>query len=80
MVQRRYTVILEVGSEGVGAYVPDIPGVSVVGDSPADAYRLIEEAVAFYFEDHTGAVPESASLAATIVVEVPDAGGNVASR
>jgi predicted RNase H-like HicB family nuclease len=71
-MKRAYTVILEVGGEGVGAYVPDVPGVGVVGESPADAYRLIQEALAFYFEDQAEPAPEAASLAATVVVEVPD--------
>ncbi len=78
-MKRSYTVILEVGDNGVGAYVPDIPGVGVVGESPADAYRLIQEAVAFYFEDRDIPAPEATSLAATILVEIPDAEPTVAS-
>jgi predicted RNase H-like HicB family nuclease len=70
-MKRPYTVILEVGANAVGAYVPDIPGVGVVGDSLPDAYRLIQEAVAFYLEDHRGSAPASVSHAATIVVDVP---------
>jgi predicted RNase H-like HicB family nuclease len=38
-----YTVIYEQGPTSWGAYVPDLPGVTAVGDSRDEAQRLIQE-------------------------------------
>jgi len=43
-------VIYESGPTSWGAYVPDLPGVIVVGDSHDEVERLIREAVEFHLE------------------------------
>lgn len=48
---QEYTVIYEQGDDGGwGAYVPDLPGLGVVGDSFEDAKQLITEGIAFHIE------------------------------
>ncbi len=46
----RYVVILERGENGVGAYVPDLPGCVAVGETKEEALRLIGEAVELHLE------------------------------
>lgn len=46
----RYTVILEEGPESWGAYVPDLPGCAVVGESREEVLSLIREAMEFHLE------------------------------
>jgi predicted RNase H-like HicB family nuclease len=41
----RYAVIIEKGADCYGAYVPDLPGCSVVADSEKQALALIRDAV-----------------------------------
>jgi predicted RNase H-like HicB family nuclease len=45
-----YTVIFEKGPASWGAYVPDLPGVTSVGDSREEVERLIQEAIEFHLE------------------------------
>jgi predicted RNase H-like HicB family nuclease len=45
-----YTVIFEKGLASWGAYVPDLPGVTSVGDSREEVERLIQEAIEFHLE------------------------------
>ena len=45
-----YVVILEQGENGVGAYVPDLPGCVAVGETKEEALRLIQEAVELHLE------------------------------
>lgn len=46
----RYAVIIEKSSEGFGAYVPDLPGVGVAGDSVEEVRQLIREAIDLHLE------------------------------
>jgi len=46
----KYTVIYEKGPTSWGAYVPDLPGLAVVGDSRQEVERLIQEAIEFHLE------------------------------
>jgi len=46
----RYVVIVVQDENGVGAYVPDLPGCVTVGESKEDALRLIREAVELHLE------------------------------
>ena len=41
----KYGVVIEKSDNGFGAYVPDLPGCAVVGDTVEDTKRLIESAV-----------------------------------
>jgi predicted RNase H-like HicB family nuclease len=46
----RYVVIVEQGENGVGAYVPDLPGCVAVGETKEDVLRLLGEAVELHLE------------------------------
>ncbi|HEX5484111.1 MAG TPA: type II toxin-antitoxin system HicB family antitoxin [Terriglobia bacterium] len=46
----RYLVILEKSKNGFGAYVPDLPGCAVVGETREEALQLIREAVGLHLE------------------------------
>ena len=45
-----YVVIFEKGENNYGAYVPDLPGCAVVGETLEDVRRLIAEAIDFHIE------------------------------
>ena len=45
-----YAVIVEKGSTSYGAYVPDLPGCIAVGETRAEALKLIREAIEFHLE------------------------------
>ena len=46
----RYVVIVEQGENGIGAYVPDLPGCVAVGETKDEVLRLIGEAVELHLE------------------------------
>ncbi|MDP9476781.1 MAG: type II toxin-antitoxin system HicB family antitoxin [Actinomycetota bacterium] len=46
----RYVVIVEQGENGIGAYVPDLPGCVAVGETREEALRLIREAIELHLE------------------------------
>jgi predicted RNase H-like HicB family nuclease len=46
----KYVVIVEQGENGVGAYVPDLPGCVAVGETKEEALHLIQEAVELHLE------------------------------
>ena len=46
----RYVVILEQGENGIGAYVPDLPGCVAVGETKEEVLRPIGEAVELHLE------------------------------
>jgi len=41
----KYVVILEEGGNSFGAYVPDLPGCAVVGETREEALQLIRDAI-----------------------------------
>ncbi len=45
-----YGVVFEDSADGVGAYVPDMPGVGVVGGDKAEARALLDQAVQWHAE------------------------------
>ena len=45
-----YVVIFEKGENNYGAYVPDLPGCAVVGETLEDVRGLIAEAIEFHIE------------------------------
>ena len=65
-----YVVVLEKGKDGsYSAYVPDLLGCVACGDTPAEARRSIEEAVALHVEslrEHGEPVPEAAAETFTL--------------
>lgn len=46
----RYMVVIERGESSWGAYVPDLPGCAVVGESREEVLGLIRDAIAFHLE------------------------------
>jgi predicted RNase H-like HicB family nuclease len=41
----KYVVVVEKGPNSFGAYVPDLPGCAVVGETREEALQLVREAV-----------------------------------
>ncbi len=46
----RYAVVVEEGENSFGAYVPDLPGCAVVGETREEVLQLIQEAIEFHIE------------------------------
>ena len=46
----RYAVVIEKGSKGFGAYVPDLPGCSAAAKTRDEVVRLIQDAMEFHIE------------------------------
>jgi predicted RNase H-like HicB family nuclease len=46
----RYAILIEKGPASYGAYVPDLPGCVAVGETAAEAKKLIAEAVPLHLE------------------------------
>jgi predicted RNase H-like HicB family nuclease len=46
----KYLVIFEQGPGSWGAYVPDLPGCAVVGETQDEVRRLIHDAIALHLE------------------------------
>jgi len=66
-----YLVIYEQGEDGGwGAYIPDIPNVTAVGESHDEVARLIREGVEIYLEEieSPSELPSPASIAETISI------------
>ena len=47
---KRYAVVIEKTDTGYGAYVPDLPGCVVAGETYEEAEQLIREAIPFHLE------------------------------
>ncbi len=47
---RRYTVIIERGPAGYGAYVPDLPGCVAAAETRGQVEQLIREAIEEHLE------------------------------
>jgi predicted RNase H-like HicB family nuclease len=61
----RYAIVIEKGETSYGAYVPDLPGCFVVGESLEELKDLIAEAILFHLEglqEEGMTIPESVSL------------------
>jgi len=69
----RYTVIYERSETGYGAYVPDLPGLGVVGRTLEETKKLIREGIEAHIQvmrDHGEIVPEPTSSAEEIDVPI----------
>jgi predicted RNase H-like HicB family nuclease len=44
----KYAVIIESTSEGIGAYVPDLPGCVAAGETKEEVISLIHQAIEFH--------------------------------
>jgi len=45
-----YTIIVEKGETGFGAYAPDMPGCVAVGESVDEALKEMADAIEFHLE------------------------------
>jgi len=45
-----YLVVVEKGSAGYGAHVPDLPGCVAVGETRREVLKLIREAIELHIE------------------------------
>ena len=54
-----YTVVLEQGEAGYGAFVPDLPGCIAAGESKNETLALIKKAIEFHIE---GLVEDRAAI------------------
>ncbi len=71
----RYAAIIEKTGNGYSAYVPDLPGCVVAGDSSQEVESLIREAVALHVDmllEHGGPVPEPQTSAAFVDVSLTE--------
>ena len=60
----KYAVVIEKGPESFGAYVPDLPGCAVAGNSREEVVKLIQEAIKLHLQslrEHGEEVPLPAS-------------------
>ena len=60
----KYLVVVEKESKSLGAYVPDLPGCAVVGETREEALQLIREAIELHIaslREEGRRVPEPAS-------------------
>ena len=60
----KYLVVIEKGGNSFGAYVPDLPGCAVVGETREEALQLIREAIELHvtsLRQQGSPVPEPAS-------------------
>ena len=48
VITMKYFVLVENTGNSFGAYVPDLPGCAVVGETREEALRLIREAIALH--------------------------------
>ena len=60
----KYAVVIEKGPESFGAYVPDLPGCAVVGETREEVVRLIQEAIELHrqsLKEHGDEIPPPVS-------------------
>jgi predicted RNase H-like HicB family nuclease len=60
----RYAVIYEKSATGYGAYVPDLPGLGVVGETLDETKRLIREGIEIHIrmmQEQGETIPEPTS-------------------
>jgi len=61
----KYAIVIERSADGYGAYVPDLPGVGVVGDTIDEVKQLIHEAVDFHLDgmrEDGQPIPEASTI------------------
>jgi predicted RNase H-like HicB family nuclease len=63
-MERKYLVVIERIGENFNAYVPDLPGCAVCGDTREETAQLIQEAINFHIQGMLAdgeSVPEPAA-------------------
>ena len=46
----KYAIVIERAGDTLSAYVPDLPGCIVTGNSMSEVEQLVREAIAFHLE------------------------------
>jgi predicted RNase H-like HicB family nuclease len=67
-----YLVVVEKGPKSFGAYVPDLPGCIVAGESREEVLTLIREAIDFHIEglkENGQPIPPPSSSGEVVEVE-----------
>ena len=70
---KKYLVIFEPTSTGYSAYVPDLPGLAIFGDTRAETEQNAREGIAFHIEGlllDGLPVPDPTTESATLEVAV----------
>lgn len=65
-----YAVVIERSETGYAAYVPELPGLGVAGDTVEEVEQLVREAVALHVESlraHGDPVPAPTTVHTTVV-------------
>ena len=68
---KQYLVIYEKSADGWGAYVPDLPGLGVVGETLDEVKQLIREGLALHLDGmrrQGEPIPEPTTLAEQVEV------------
>jgi len=71
---KKYTIIYERSATGYGAYVPDLPGLGVVGRTLDEVRTLIHEGIPLHIESlrqHGEPVPEPTTEAEHFEIALP---------
>jgi len=69
--EMKYLVVYEKSSTSWGAYVPDLPGLGVVGDTLDEVKELIREAIELHLEgmrQHGDPIPDPSAMTEYITV------------
>ncbi|WP_018934851.1 type II toxin-antitoxin system HicB family antitoxin [Thioalkalivibrio sp. ALJ24] len=69
---KQYTVIIQQGDGGWGAYVPDLPGCIATGDSREEVMAAIREAITMHLEalhDEGEPIPEPHHSSETVRID-----------
>ena len=71
---QQYLVVYEKSSNGWGAYVPDLPGLGVVGDTLEEVQQLIREGIDLHLtamKERGDPIPEPAAKSDYLAVDMP---------
>jgi len=70
---QQYLVVYEKSSNGWGAYVPDLPGLGVVGDTLEEVRQLIRKGIDLHLaamKEHGDPIPEPAAKSDYLAVDM----------
>jgi predicted RNase H-like HicB family nuclease len=73
MMAAQYLVIYEKSADGWGAYVPDLPGLGVVGDSLEEVQRLIRQGIELHIQslkEHGDPIPQPVAQSDYVRVDI----------
>lgn len=68
----KYLVIYEQSADGWGAYVPDLPGLGVIGDTMEEVQQLIKDGIPLHLQalkEHGDPIPKPTAKSDYVVVD-----------